>query len=54
MDGLSSAASVIAAIQLAGSIVKICGGYIKEVKDAKDEIRELLETVTGLAEGRFE
>ncbi|KAJ5967554.1 hypothetical protein N7501_003802 [Penicillium viridicatum] len=50
MDGLSSAASVIAAIQLAGSIVKIYGGYIKEVKDAKDEIRELQETVIGLVE----
>lgn len=50
MDPLSSGASVIAVIQLAGSIVKICGGYIKEVKDAKDEILELQETVTNLAE----
>lgn len=50
MDGLSSAASVIAVIQLAGSIVKICGEYIKEVKNAKDGIRELQETVTDLAE----
>ena len=41
MDGLSSAASVIAVIQLAGSIVKICGDYIQEVKKARDEILEL-------------
>ncbi|RMJ22820.1 WD domain, G-beta repeat protein [Aspergillus sp. HF37] len=49
MDGLSSAASVIAVIQLAGSIVKICAGYIKQVNDAGDEIRALQQTVTDLA-----
>jgi hypothetical protein len=48
MDGLSSAASVIAVIQLAGSIVKICGGYIQEVKDAREEILALQQAVTGL------
>lgn len=37
MDGLSSAASVIAVIQLAGSLVNVCGGYIREVKDTQDE-----------------
>ncbi|KAL5357236.1 hypothetical protein BJX96DRAFT_181550 [Aspergillus floccosus] len=30
MDGLSLAASVIAVIQLTGSLVKLCGGYIQE------------------------
>ncbi|KAL4776957.1 hypothetical protein BDW60DRAFT_203057, partial [Aspergillus nidulans var. acristatus] len=30
MDGLSSAASVIAVIQLTGSLVKLCGDYIRE------------------------
>ncbi|KAJ5782438.1 hypothetical protein N7457_004212 [Penicillium paradoxum] len=48
MDGLSSAASIIAVIQVAGSVVKICGGYIKEVKDARDEILKLQQTVTDL------
>lgn len=48
MDGLSSAASVIAVIQLAGSIVKICGDYIQEVKKARDEILELQQAVTDL------
>jgi len=38
MDGLSLAASIIAVIQLTGSLVKLCGGYIQEVKDAQDEI----------------
>jgi hypothetical protein len=48
MDGLSSAASVIAVIQLTGSIVKICGGYIQEVRDARDDIASLQRTVAGL------
>jgi hypothetical protein len=29
MDGILSAASVIAVIQLAGSLVRICGSYIQ-------------------------
>lgn len=48
MDGLSSAASVIAVIQLTGSIVNICGGYIQEVKHAQDDIITLQRTVAGL------
>ncbi|KAJ6107986.1 NACHT and WD40 domain protein [Penicillium sp. IBT 18751x] len=48
MDGLSSAASVIAVIQLTGSIVKICGSYLQEAKDARDQIIALQRTVTGL------
>jgi hypothetical protein len=48
MDGLSSAASVIAVIQLTGSLVKLCGGYIQEVKDARDEIFTLQRSIAGL------
>lgn len=48
MEGLSSAASVIAVIQLTGSLVKICGGYIQEVKDARDEIFNLQRAIAGL------
>ncbi|KAI3113559.1 hypothetical protein CBS147330_9834 [Penicillium roqueforti] len=48
MDALSSAASVIAVIQLAGSLVKLCGGYIQEVKDARDEIFTLQQAIAGL------
>lgn len=48
MDGISSAASVIAVIQLTGSIVKICGGYIQEVKEAREEIISLQQQVAGL------
>ncbi|KAJ5936027.1 hypothetical protein N7454_005325 [Penicillium verhagenii] len=48
MDGLSSAASVIAVIQLTGSIATFCGGYIQEVKDARNEILALQQAITGL------
>lgn len=48
MDPLSSAASVIAVIQLTGSLVKLCGGYIQEVKDARDEISTLQQAIAGL------
>ncbi|KAJ5435561.1 hypothetical protein N7445_006446 [Penicillium cf. griseofulvum] len=48
MDGLSSAASVIAVIQLTGSLVKLCGGYIQEVKDARDQIFTLQRAIAGL------
>lgn len=48
MDGLSAAASIIAVIQLAGSIVKVCGGYIQEVKDACDEILSLQKEIQSL------
>ncbi|KAL6230736.1 hypothetical protein BDW75DRAFT_221903 [Aspergillus navahoensis] len=48
MDGLSSAASVIAVIQLTGSLVELCGGYIQRVKGARDEILNLQRAITGL------
>ncbi|KAF4232359.1 hypothetical protein CNMCM6805_010005 [Aspergillus fumigatiaffinis] len=48
MDGLSSAASVIAVVQIAGSIVKLCGGYIQEVKDARDNIFSLQWSIEGI------
>ncbi|KAF7170941.1 hypothetical protein CNMCM6106_005492 [Aspergillus hiratsukae] len=48
MDAVSSAASIIAVIQLTGSLVKLCGGYIREVKDARGEILDLQRAITGL------
>ncbi|KAJ5359769.1 hypothetical protein N7517_008960 [Penicillium concentricum] len=48
MDGLSSAANVIAVIQLTGTLVKLCGGYIREVKDARDEILGLQQAIASL------
>ncbi|CDM32991.1 unnamed protein product [Penicillium roqueforti FM164] len=48
MDLLSSAASVVAVIQLTGSLVKICGGYIQEVNNARDEINKLQRAISGV------
>jgi hypothetical protein len=48
MDGLSSAASVIAVIQLTGSLAELCGGYIQQVKDARDEILALERAIASL------
>lgn len=49
MDVLSAAASVIAVIQLTGSIVEICGGYISKVKNAKEDILHLQREVGALS-----
>ena len=48
MDGLSSAANIFAAVELAGSIVKICSRFITEVKNARDDIITLQRTAAGL------
>ncbi|KAJ6060292.1 hypothetical protein N7444_002146 [Penicillium canescens] len=48
MDGLSSAASVIAVIQLTGSLMKLCGGYIQEARNARNEISTLQQAIAGL------
>ncbi|KAF3935356.1 hypothetical protein ABW19_dt0209518 [Dactylella cylindrospora] len=41
MDGLSTAASVIAVMQLAAAVAKVCGKYLLEVKNAKKDIEEI-------------
>ncbi|THC87201.1 hypothetical protein EYZ11_013354 [Aspergillus tanneri] len=48
MDGISSAASVIAVIQLTGSLVKLCGGYIQEVNNARNDILTVQQAITSL------
>lgn len=48
MDGISTAVNVIGIIQLTGAIAKVCGGYIKEVKDAEDDIIVLQQALLGL------
>ncbi|KAJ5181974.1 hypothetical protein N7449_012121 [Penicillium cf. viridicatum] len=48
MDGLSVVASIIGVIQLAGSIVKLCGGYIQDVKDARADIIALRQAINSL------
>ncbi|KAE8386476.1 NACHT and WD40 domain protein [Aspergillus alliaceus] len=48
MDSLSPATSVIAVIQLSASIVNICGSYIWDVKNAREDIVALQGAVAGL------
>jgi hypothetical protein len=50
MDALSGAASVIAVIQLAGSIVQLCGKYLNNVKNATQDIRRFQEKIAALAQ----
>jgi hypothetical protein len=50
MDPLSCAASIIAVIQLTGSIVGTCGGYINKVKNAQKDIVNLQQEISGLGE----
>ncbi|KAJ9369582.1 hypothetical protein DTO282E5_5711 [Paecilomyces variotii] len=45
MEALGSASSVIAVIQITGSLIKICWGYIGEAKDAKKDIQYLVKVV---------
>lgn len=48
MEMLGSAASVIAVIQLTGSLVRVCGGYIEKVKHARADIITLRQAAEGL------
>lgn len=48
MDGLAAASSVLAVIQVAGAIAKLCGSYIKDVKNAREDIIALQQALAGL------
>jgi ankyrin repeat domain-containing protein 50 len=48
MDGLSTAASVIAVVQISGQVFNLCQTYYSEVKDARKDIQRLRNEVTSL------
>ena len=48
MDGLSAAASVIAAIQVSSQVFDLCRTYYLEVKDARTDIQRLRDEMTAL------
>jgi hypothetical protein len=50
MEALGSASSIIAVIQLTGSVAKLCGGYIEDVKDARRDIERLLQKTATLCD----
>jgi hypothetical protein len=48
MDGLSTAASVIAVIQITGSIASVLKGYYEFARDARGNIQKLYHSVNSL------
>jgi hypothetical protein len=48
MEVLGSVSSIIAVVQVAGSIAKLCGGYILDVKDARQDVERLQQKATSL------
>lgn len=48
MDGLSTAASIIAVVQLTEEVIKICYGYAMTAKDARRDIRALADELESL------
>ena len=48
MEALASASSIIAVVQIAGSVAKLCGGYILDVKDARRDIERLQQKTATL------
>lgn len=48
MDGLSTAASVIAVLQLTEEVIRICYGYAMTAKDARKDIRALVDELESL------
>jgi Fungal N-terminal domain of STAND proteins len=50
MEALGSVSSVIAVVQIAGSVAKLCGGYIADVKDARQDIERLQQKAATLCD----
>lgn len=48
MDGLSNAASIIAVIQIAGTLISLGNDYVGAVKRASDDIRDLTQELVAL------
>jgi Fungal N-terminal domain of STAND proteins len=48
MEALGSVSSIIAVVQIAGSVAKLCGGYIADVKDARQDIERLQQKAATL------
>ncbi|KAL8817830.1 MAG: hypothetical protein Q9191_008069 [Dirinaria sp. TL-2023a] len=50
MEALGSVSSIIAVVQVAGSVAKLCGGYIADVKDARKDIERLQQKAMTLSD----
>src|SRR5271156_4652895 len=48
MAGIGEAASIIGVIQITAQVVKLCGGYLSEVNDARQDIERLRSRASAL------
>jgi hypothetical protein len=48
MEAVGSASSIIAVVQIASSVAKLCSGYISDVKDARRDIERLQQKTATL------
>src|SRR5271155_812474 len=48
MEGLGAAASVIAIVQIAAEVAKLCGGYLHDVQHARQDIERMKAKVSAL------
>ncbi|KZF19506.1 hypothetical protein L228DRAFT_241725 [Xylona heveae TC161] len=48
MDPVSSAASIIAVVQLSGSVINLCYNYVKSVRDGRKEVMQFVEELNDL------
>src|SRR5436305_12546614 len=50
MEGLAAASSVIAVMQITAEITKLCGGYIRDVQDACQDIQRMQSKASTLCD----
>jgi hypothetical protein len=48
MAGIGEAASIIAVVQITAQVVKLCGGYLSDVSDARQEVQQMHSRVSAL------
>lgn len=47
-SGIGEAASIIAVAQITAEVVKLCGGYLSDVSDARQEVQQMHSRVSAL------
>jgi hypothetical protein len=47
-SGIGEAASIIAVVQITAEVVKLCGGYLSDVSDARQEVQQMHSRVSAL------
>jgi Fungal N-terminal domain of STAND proteins len=47
-SGIGEAANIIAVVQITAEVVKLCGGYLSDVSDARQEVQQMHSRVSAL------